>query len=116
MPYNITNHDFLYRRIPHDRPNCWKEVNGVKVLSSYNFKTKPREDGLSVNIAALIVPQAIVAEYPYNDIAEFPASIPLDEGFNCIQKGNNPSHAIIEGDTKLIAKKLANGVTQVFLF
>lgn len=114
MQYNITNNDLLYRRIPHDRPDCWKDVNGVKVLSSFNFKTKPNEDGLSMNIAKLITPREIFHKYPNNDVAELPASVPIREGFNCIQKGHDPTHGIIEGNTNPIAKKLAKAVTQVF--
>ena len=116
MQYNITSDDLLYRRIPKNNPHCWKEVNGVKVLSSYKFKTKPNEDGLSVNIAELIKLETIVAKYPNNDVAEFSASVPIVEGFNCIQKGNDASHAIIEGDTNPIAKKLAKAVTKVHEF
>lgn len=115
MSYNITNDDLLYRRIPH-QPSFWKDVNGVKVPSSGNFKTNKGEDGLSVNIAAIIKPAAIVAKHPNNDVAEFSASVPVAEGFNCIQKGKDASHAIIEGDTNPIAKKLAKAITQVFQF
>lgn len=115
MSYNITNDYLLYRRIPH-KPSFWKDVNGVKVPSSGNFKTTKGEDGLSVNIAALIKPEAIVTKYPNNDIAEFSASVPISEGFNCILKGKDASHAIIEGDTNPIAKKLAKAVTKVHQF
>ncbi|MEA3495953.1 MAG: hypothetical protein U9R42_07955 [Bacteroidota bacterium] len=115
MPYNITSDDILYRRIPH-QPSFWKEVNGVKVPSSGNFKTKKGEDGLSVNIAELIDPEAIVSKYPNNDVAEFSASVPISEGFNCIQKGKDHTHAIIEGDTNPIAKKITKAVTRVFTF
>jgi hypothetical protein len=116
MPYNITIDDFLYRRIPKNNPHCWKEVNGVKVLSSFSFKTKPDEDGLSVNIAALIEPEIIVAKYPNNDVAKLPASVPIIEGYNCVQKGKDATHAIIEGDTNPIAKKLAKAVIHVYQF
>jgi hypothetical protein len=116
MPYNITKDDSLYRRIPRNNPNCWKNIGGKKVLSSFKFKTKPHEDGLSVNIAALVTPEIVVARHPNNDIASFLAAVPIDEGYSCIQKGPDPSHAIIEGDTNPIAKKLANSVTRVFDF
>jgi hypothetical protein len=115
MPYEISKEDLLYRRIPH-QPSFWKDINGVKVPSSGNFKTKKGEDGLSVNIAALIDPAAIVAKHPANDVAEFSASVPIAEGFNCIQKGKDPTHAIIEGDTNPIAKKLSLAVIKVFHF
>jgi hypothetical protein len=115
MSYNITNDDLLYRRIPHI-PSFWKVVNGVRIPSSGNFKTNKGEDGLSVNIAELITPEAIAANYPGNDVAGFSASVPILEGFNCIQKGKDASHAIIEGDTNPIAKKLAKAITEVFHF
>jgi len=115
MSYNITKEDLLYRRIPH-QPSFWKDVNGVKVPSSGNFKTNKGEDGLSVNIATLIKPEAIFAKHPNNDVAEFLASVPIAEGFNCIQKGKDSTHAIIEGDTNPIAKKIAKAVTTVHRF
>ena len=62
--YTITDTDFLYRRFPIiDEPNFavfWKMDNGRKIPSSAAFKTKPNEDGLSVNIAKLTTPQATV--------------------------------------------------------
>lgn len=58
MPnYSITDADFLYRRFSIlDEPNYavfWKLDNGRKIPSSAAFKTKPNEDGLSVNIAGV---------------------------------------------------------------
>src|ERR1017187_8081413 len=95
--YTITNKDILYRRIPKNNPYCWKD-----------------EDGLSVNIAALITPETIIKKFPNNNVAEFSASVPFSEKYNCIQKGKDASHAIIEGDTNPIAKKLAKAVTKVY--
>jgi len=97
--YTITKSDFLYRRIPKDNPYCWKEINGTKIPSSANFKTNKGEDGLSVNIATLTTPEKVIAKYPKNDLAEFSASTPIAEGYNCLHKPSkkNVSHAIIEG-------------------
>ena len=112
--YTITNKDILYRRIPKNNPYCWKEVDGIKIPSSANFKTNKDEDGLSVNIAALITPETIIKKFPNNNVAEFSASVPFSEKYNRIQKGKDASHAIIEGDTNPIAKKLAKAVTKVY--
>ena len=108
--YTITIEDILYRRVPKLNPNCWTEINGITVPSSFAFKTKTNEDGLSVNIANLTTPQLTIKDYPNDLIAEFSATIPLKENFNCVHKPSkaNLAHAIIEGNTNPIAKKLAN--------
>jgi len=107
--YFITISDILYRRIPKNDPNFWKELNGVKILSSAGFKTKSYEDGLSVDIAELTTPKKSLALYPNFVLAKIPASIPIDEGYECEHKpsNKNKSHAIIKGNTKPIARKLA---------
>jgi hypothetical protein len=120
--YEITNSDFLYRRFSIlDEPNYavfWKLENGRKIPSSAAFKTKPNEDGLSVNIAALTTPKETVGDSQSFSVAEISASTPLDLGFECIHdiKPENNAHALIVGDTKSIAKKLSKSVTQVFQF
>jgi hypothetical protein len=52
----ITKEDFLYRRFPiAEEPkylSFWKMVDGKKVPSSAAFKTKPGEDGLSVELGS----------------------------------------------------------------
>ena len=120
--YEITNSDFLYRRFSIlDEPNYsvfWKLENGRKIPSSAAFKTKPNEDGLSVNIAALTTPEETVGDIQSFGVAEISASTPLDLGFECIHdiKPENQAHALILGDTKSIAKKLSKAITQVFQF
>jgi hypothetical protein len=123
MPnYPITNADFLYRRFSIlNEPNYavfWKMVNGKKIPSSAAFKTKPNEDGLSVNIAALTTPEATVGNTEQFGVAEIPASTPIGLGYNCEHnpQPDNDAHALIVGDTKPIAKKLSKVVTQVFQF
>lgn len=123
MPnYAITSEDHLYRRFSIlDEPNYavfWKFDNGRKIPTSAAFKTKPKEDGLSVNIAALTTLEDTITNYPNDAVAEFSASIPLYEGYNCLHKPskNNKAHSIIEGDTNPIAKKLSKSVTKVFQF
>ncbi len=123
MPnYSITNADFLYRRFSIlDEPNYavfWKLDNGRKIPSSAAFKTKPNEDGLSVNIAALTTPEATVGNAEEFGVAEISASTPIGLGYECKHnpQPDNNSHALIVGDTKPIAKKLSKAITQVFQF
>ena len=121
MPeYNITFDDDFYRRIPKNNPNYWKEINGLKVLSSAAFKpsSRDKDNGLSVNIARLTTPFNSVEDTLRFDIAEFPASCPLNEGCDCRHDPlpDNNSHAIITGITTSIAKKMSNAVTNVFQF
>jgi hypothetical protein len=123
MPeYSITNEDFLFRRFSIlDEPKYavfWKLDNGCKVPSSAAFKTKPNEDGLSVNIAALTTPEASVGNAEEFGIAEISAATPISLGYECEynpQPGND-AHALIVGDTKPIAKKLSKALTRVFQF
>lgn len=123
MPnYLITEKDFLYRRFPiRNEPNYivfWKMVNGKKVPSSAAFKTKPNEDGLSVNIAALISAKATVGDIEDFGVAEISAKTPINLGYDCkhVPQPHNKAHAIIVGDTNPIAKKLSKAVTKVFEF
>lgn len=117
MPdYNIKLIDDLYRRVPKNNPSCWKEINGKIVPSSFAFKTKPDEDGLSVNIAALSSFQETVISSELFGVAKFSASVPIEEDYECRQdeKTDNPAHALIVGNTKPIAKKLAKASTEIF--
>ena len=123
MPnYSITDADFLYRRFSIlEEPNYavfWKLDNGRKIPSSAAFKTKPNEDGLSVNIAALTTPKATVGNAEEFGVAEISASTPIGLGYECEHnpQPDNDSHALIVGDTKPIAKKLSKAITQVFQF
>ena len=123
MPnYLISDTDFLYRRFSIlEEPNYsvfWKLDNGRKIPSSAAFKTKPNEDGLSVNIAALTTPEATVGNIKEFGIAEISASTPMVLGYKCEHnpKPDNIAHALIVGDTKPIAKKLSKTITQVFYF
>lgn len=123
MPnYTITPEDFLYRRFPiidEPRFQVFFEIkDGKKVPTSAAFKTKPGEDGLSVDIKALTTPENSVIDPVNYGLAEIPASVPLGLGYPCIhdpQPGNN-AHAIIKGDTNPIAKKLKKAITNVITF
>ncbi|MEI7725057.1 MAG: hypothetical protein WCK09_08120 [Bacteroidota bacterium] len=123
MPnYSITDADFLYRRFSIlDEPNYavfWKLENGRKIPSSAAFKTKPNEDGLSVNIAILTSSEATVGNKEVFGVAEISASTPISLGYKCEHnpQPDNKAHALIVGDTNPIAKKLCKAITQVFRF
>lgn len=81
LNHTITIADNLLRRVPISKPDCWKIVNGKKIPSSFAFKTKPNEDGLSVNIAALTTSEQTVAEYSNQGVAQFSASVPINAGY-----------------------------------
>jgi hypothetical protein len=114
MPdYHITREDFLLRRFPiSDDPRYalfFKEVNGKKIPSSAAFKTKPNEDGLSVNIKSITSDTMQFVQDPtLFDYVEFSAAIPLDNNFECRHnpQTNNYGHALIVGDTNKLAKKI----------
>ena len=115
LNYKIINTDNLYRRVPKNK-FYWKNVNGRKVPSSFAFKTKPNEDGLSVNIKVLTTLELTVENTELFGVAEFSASIPLGLGFTCRYdpKPDNDAHALIVGDTRRIAKKLSKAVIKIF--
>lgn len=123
MPdYSITNSDFLYRRFSIlEEPNYavfWKLENGKKIPSSAAFKTKPNENGLSVDIATLTTPETTVGNSNEFGVAEISAETPINLGYVCIHDpmSDNKAHALIVGDTKPIAKKLSKAITRVFDF
>lgn len=118
--YKITNADLLYRRFPiKDEPRftAFYKVDGDKrVPTSAAFKTKPGEDGLSVNIAKLTTVEDTIEDPEFFGVAEFPASVPLNAGYPCVQdeQPGNIAHALIVGDTNPIAKQLSRSVTRVY--
>jgi len=104
MSYKIEPTDWLLRRIPN-KPNFF--VNGR--ITSACFKTHTGEDGLSVDIEKLV--EDIREKYnpATHSLGEILAKLPMDEGYECRHDPieGNSSHALIVGDTRKIAKKLA---------
>jgi len=117
--YIITPDDFLYRRFPINNPNFWKWANERKVPTSAAFKTKPGENGLSVDIAALTTPEKSVMDTTMFNIAEISAATPINLNIPCVHNPmpDNEAHALILGEnTKAISKKLSLAVTNIYNF
>jgi hypothetical protein len=117
MPdYEIKDIDTLYRRVPKYHPNYWKEINGEKFPSSFAFKTKPNEDGLSVDIVNLTTLEKTIGKTELFSVAEFSAAIPMGLGYKCSQdkKEDNDAHALIVGNTNPIAKTISKSLLNVF--
>ncbi|MBL4753191.1 MAG: hypothetical protein JKY52_06305 [Flavobacteriales bacterium] len=108
--YDIKEEDELYRRIPLKNLDCWKDLNGEKVPSSFNFKTKPNEDGLSVDIAELTTHKLAILDKADYALSSFLAMIPINAGYICEHApdliNQNEAHALIKGNTNKIAKKI----------
>jgi hypothetical protein len=110
MPYQITEDERLIRRIPR-KPS---HINNGRITSAC-FKTRAGEDGLSVNIENLVDDSTTIYNPITHRIAAFEASIPLNDGYECIHnpQDGNDSHALVVGNTNPIAKKLA--VNSIFI-
>lgn len=115
--YEITNADELLRRFRLDNPDYHKTVNGVIVPSSFSWKLKKDENGLSVNIKAIRSPENSVVDTAKYGLAGFSASIPLGFGFECAHDPNPPedpdndAHALIKGDRNQVSKKMSKAFT-----
>jgi hypothetical protein len=110
--YTITTADTLVRRIPND-PNFYKVVEGRIIASSGPFKTHSGEDGLSVDVLTLTTLLQAVQNPLKNYAGLLKAEVPMNEKYECRHDpidGNN-AHALIVGNTRPIAKKLAAACT-----
>lgn len=104
MPYEITDNERLIRRIPR-KPS---HINNGRITSAC-FKTRPGEDGLSINIENLVDNIQNIFDSATHRLAAFESRIPIDNGYECVHdpKEGNVSHGLITGDTNPIAKKLS---------
>lgn len=111
-PYQITIADELLRRVPR-QPAFFKEVNGIRQLSSAAFKMKSSEDGLSVDIRALTTLAQAVPNLGTHTAAILPARVPLTMGLPCDHNPvpGNDAHALIRNVTSSIARQLAEQAT-----
>ncbi len=116
--YSIINEDYLLRRFPIiDNPifvHFFKKIDGRYYPTSAAFKTKRDENGLSINIKVLTLDiNRFIGELTSFRVAEFLAQIPIENNYECrhdpypAEDTQNGAHALILGDTKRIAKKLA---------
>ena len=112
----IRKEDYLLRRFPisESRSDFYKVINGKKIPSSFAFKTKRGENGLSVNIKVLTQDlQDFMIDPSSYSAVEFLAEIPLSSGHDCVhdpfpaEESKNGAHALILGDTGKLAKKLS---------
>ena len=103
-PHVVLESDNLLRRIPLKPSHIFQGR-----ITSACFKTKAGEDGLSVDIEALV--KTILESYnpETHTLARLSASIPIELGYECKHDpiDGNFAHALIVGDTNPIAKKLA---------
>lgn len=104
MAYQIEPSDRLLRRIPK-KPS---HINNGRITSAC-FKTRDGEDGLSVDIENLVSTLPEIYSSETHRLAAIMAQLPMDEGYDCQHDPveGNYSHALIVGNTRPIAKKLA---------
>jgi hypothetical protein len=106
----VGDYEVLWRRI---HPNWISLQEGKEEISSAAFK----DEEMSVHIASLTTPTAILARYPTHRLAAFTAGQARSEGY--IVVGNptpdDPSHALVLPREKLsrsglvrLAKRLRN--------
>ena len=103
--YIIQRDNELARRVPINLTDFFKD----RRPTSAAFKTKPDEDGLSVNVLNLSPINETIQDKENFIAAIFTASIPIDAGFECVldPQPENQAHALIKGNTKTIAKKMS---------
>jgi hypothetical protein len=119
QPKHLIHHgDLLLRRFPITNPDFYKVIDGKIEPTSAAFKTKPHENGLSVNLKKITGDIRVFQKDPDTfKVAEFDAAIPLDEGFECEhdpcppEEPTNYGHSLIKGNTKKIAKKISKKCT-----
>ena len=102
--HEIQRSDNLLRRIPLKPSHIFQGR-----ITSACFKTKPGEDGLSVDIEALIAAFSETYNKETHTLARISAALPMELGYECKHDPveGNFAHALIVGDTNPIAKKLS---------
>jgi hypothetical protein len=108
MTYTITEEDRPLRRII-EQPHFYKEVNGMRQLSSAAFKLRSGEDGLSVDIMALTTLEQAVPNRATHTAAILPAHVPLSLKLPCVHDSvlGNSAHALIQNVRSAVARQLA---------
>jgi len=109
----IDDTDFLLRRVPFTDPRYIKDDG---TISSFAFKPRKGEDGLSVDIERLTAYEASILNRGKFRLYRLEARIPRQLGLECVhdpQPGND-AHALIKGTfTSSISRQLARQATRV---
>lgn len=97
----IHDADLLLRRIPFTDPRYIKDDNSI---SSFAFKPRTGENGLSVNIERLTTYDKSVLDRTKFRLSTLPAEIPRTLALDCVHdpQPENYAHALITG-------KITNG-------
>ena len=105
IEYSITKKDKLLRKITR----IPSHIKNGRVTSAC-FKTKPNEDGLSVDVWKLIEDIKTHINERTHTGATISAELPMSLGYECkhVPKDYNYAHSLIVGNTNPIAKILAN--------
>lgn len=104
----IQNEDQLLRRVPFTDPAYIKDDGS---LSSFAFKPKNGENGLSVNIAWMTTYEKSILDKARFRLYSISAGIPRSLELNCIYDPlpDNAAHALITGNfTKGICRQMAS--------
>lgn len=113
MPELILNTDDLLRRVIFNNPSYVKEDQS---LSSFAFRPRSNEVGVSVDISRLTTYQKSIRDKFNYRLYSVKASFVRDIGLDCHHDPieDNNSHALITGNfTNSNCKKLARGATRV---
>jgi len=109
----IENEDFLLRRYPFLDPNYIRDDG---TISSFAFKLKKGEDGLSVDLESKTTLEKSILDKSKFRLCKLKAKIPRDFGLDCIHDPveNNYAHSLIVGKiTPPISKKLSSSVIKL---
>jgi hypothetical protein len=102
---HILDNDVLYRRVPFNNPNYIRDDQSI---TSFAFKPRKGEDGVSVNIARLSTYSESVFDTSRFLLYSIKAVEVRDQGLDCLHdpKENNYAHALITG-------KFTDGICKV---
>lgn len=105
----IDDTDNLLRRVPFTNPSYIKADGSI---TSFAFKLRKGENGLSVDVERLTTYEATVLDRSRFRLYSLPASCPRNLGLHCLP--DNAAHALITGNfTDGISRQLAQSATPV---
>ena len=109
----IDDTDNLLRRVPFTNPSYIKADGSI---TSFAFKLRKGENGLSVDVERLTTYEASVLDRSRFRLYSLPASCPRNLGLQCLPDPlpDNAAHALITGNfTDGISRQLAQSATPV---